>query len=228
MKKTFGRFSRNEFGEIQVSLEDLQGELYLDLRIYSRPVHQAEGSRAEPETILVPVRMLRDLCEILERTKEDLVKERLVDTPTPEKVITTQTRKPVFVLRAEQPRSQPDRRREPRVPVRLPVACRFLSAPKDCPPIPVRKHVTGETRDLSRGGAQVWLPEQFPIGAHLAVFMRTGELTFRAQTEVKGVATNPEHGNYRHNLQWLVLDPQARTGLLEIMKAAARLAMSQA
>ncbi len=37
MKKKFGRFSRNESGEIQVSLEEVQGELHLDLRIYSRP-----------------------------------------------------------------------------------------------------------------------------------------------------------------------------------------------
>ncbi len=232
VKKKFGRFSRNDSGEIQVSLEEVQGELHLDLRIYSRPARDGDGPRSEPESIAVPVRMVRDLCEILEQTQEDLAKEGLVDVPTPDTVITTEAPKPVFVLpgeqpKAEQPGSQPDRNPESLVHVSLPVECRLLSAPKSWPSKLVTEPVTGETRDLSPGGAQVWLPQQFPIGTHLAVFIKTGELTFRAQAEVKGVASDPEHGNFRHNLKWMLLDPQARTALLQIMEAAGHVAQPQ-
>lgn len=68
MKKNFGRFSRTESGEIQVSLEEVQGELYLDVRITSRPASDGEGS--QEDRITVPVRMLADLCDILQQTKD--------------------------------------------------------------------------------------------------------------------------------------------------------------
>ena len=214
MKKKFGRFIRHESGEIQVSLEEVQGQTYLDLRIYNRAAHHDENSR--PEQIAVPLRMLGDLCEILHQTKEDLVKEALIEAPSPDEARSTEAHKPVFVLRAEEPRRQS----EMSAPLTLPAECRLLSAPKSSPTKPTTEQVTGHTRDLSPGGAQIWLPEQFPIGCHLAVFMRTGELTFRAQAEVKGVASNPEHGYYRHNLKWMVLDPQARTALAQIIEIA--------
>jgi hypothetical protein len=223
VKKDFGRVSRTESGEIHVSLQEIQGELYLDLRIYSRPSSDEGGS--EPETIIVPVHMLRDLCQVLEQTKEDLVKEGLVDIPSLDTVISTKASKPVMVLQAEPSGSPADKRREPRVDVRLPVECHLLSAPKDWPTKPVTEQVTGETKDLSHGGLQVWLPEQFPVGSRLAVFIRAGELTFRGQAGVRGVAADPQHGSYRHNLQWHMLDPQARTALLQIMETAGEVPM---
>jgi hypothetical protein len=212
VKKNFGRFIRNESGEIQVSLVEVRGEACLDLRIINRAAGHDESPPPKPQAISVPVRMLGDLYEILKQTREDLAKEELVE------------RNPVMVLRGEQPGNHPDRP----VPVRLPVECRLLSAPKSSPTKPTTEQVTGQTRDLSRGGAQVWLPEQFPVGCHLAVFMRTGELTFRAQAEVRGVASDPEHGHYRHNLKWMVLDSHARTALIQMMESTAHFPIPKA
>lgn len=223
MKKNVAHVSRNESGEIHVSVHEIHGELYLNLRVHSRPSSD-EGS-SETEAIIIPVRMLPDLCETLEQTKDDLVKEGLADVPSP--APDTEARKPVFVLRGEQPGGQPDRRGESPVPVRLPIECRLLSAPKSWPTKPATDPVTGETKDLSTGGAQVCLPEQFPIGTHLAVFMRSGDLTFRAQAEVMGVVSDPQHGHYRHKFHWMVLDDQARTTLLQIMETAAHAATPQ-
>ncbi len=223
MKKNVGHVSRNDSGEIHISVHEIHGDLYLNLRIYSRP--SSDEGTSETEAIIIPIRMLPDLCETLEQTKADLVKEGFVDVPF--HPTGTEARKPVFVLRAEQPSSQPERRNESPVPVRLPVECRLLSAPKSWSTKPATDPVTGETKDLSTGGAQVCLPEQFPIGTHLAVFMRSGDLTFRAQAEVMGVVSDPQHGRYRHKLHWMVLDDQARTTLLQMMEAAAHVITPQ-
>lgn len=223
MKKNVSHVSRNESGEIHVSVHEIHGERYLNLRISSRPSSD-EGS-SETEAIIIPICMLPDLCQTLEQTKADLVKEGLMDVLSHPAI--TEVRKPVFVLRGEQPGGQPDRPGESPVPVRLPVECRLLSAPKSWPTKPATNPVTGETRDLSAAGAQVWLPEQFPIGTHLAVFMRSGELTLRAQAEVMGVVSDPQHGHYRYKLHWMVLDDQARTTLLQIMETAAHVATPQ-
>lgn len=218
MRKKFGRFIRHESGEVQVSLEEIEGQMYLDLRIYSPPAHNGEDSRLE--RIAVPLHMLGDLCEILQQIQGDLAKETLIEAPSLDEGRATEARQPVFVLEAEQPCGQPEMPSSPT----LPVDCRLLSAPKSSPTKPTTEQVTGHTSDLSPGGGQIWLPEQFPIGCHLAVFMRTEELTFRAQAEVNGVASNPEYGYYRHSLKWMVLDPQARTALAQMIDIASQAA----
>ncbi|MBW8058531.1 MAG: hypothetical protein FVQ86_11045 [candidate division NC10 bacterium] len=69
--------------------------------------------------------------------------------------------------------------------------------------------------------APVWLPEQFPVCSHLAVFMRIGELIFRGQAEVVEAASHPKGGNYRHSLRWISLSPLAKAALSKVIDAAA-------
>ncbi len=108
--------------------------------------------------------------------------------------------------------------------------------PKEDPPFPgdpvrysgkipanqPRKNPSSITRtETDVSSAHVWLPEQFPVCSHLAVFMRIGELNFRGQAEVVEAASHPKGGNYRHSLRWISLSPQAKAALSKVIDAAA-------
>jgi len=218
MKKDVGRVHRNDSEEIRVSLREVRGELCLELRVYSRSTHHGGMPVPDPEAIVVPVRVLPDLCRILEQTQDRLIKEGLMETPFPAKVITMQAGEPVALCLGDPEATAPNTRCEDRIPIKLPVDCYLLGTPPDTwPSKPLPGQVAGEIRDVSSGGAQVWLPEQFPISTHLAIFMRIGEMTFRGQAEVVGVAPHPKDGYYRHNLHWLSLSHQAEAALSKLI-----------
>jgi hypothetical protein len=97
------------------------------------------------------------------------------------------------------------------------VECYLLkTSPDTLSSKPLPERVAGEIRDVSGGRAGVWLPEQFPISSRLAILMRIGETSLRAQAEVVGAAPHPEDGYYRHSLQWLSLSPQAEAALSKL------------
>lgn len=221
MNKNLGRFSRNASEEIRLLLREVHGELHVELRAYGRSARHGGAYAPEPEAILVPVRLLSDLCRVLEETHDRLLKERLVDVPSLTNVISIAATDPITLQRVEPPDLLPDSRSERRVAANLPIECHLLSAPDSWPSQPLPGQVTGEIRVLGSGGAHVWLPEQFPVFSHLAVFMRIGELIFRGQAEVVEAASHPKGGNYRHSLRWISLSPQAKAALSKVIDAAA-------
>lgn len=219
MRRHLIRVSRNASEEIFVSLQEVGGELFLELRIYRRADHGG-AFVPEPEAILVPVRVLPDLCSALDQTRDRLMKEGLLRVQSPATVFPTQAGESATLCLGDPEADPVNTRPEPRRQVGVPVQCHLLRAADTWPSKPLPEQVTGEIRDVSGGGAQAWLSEQFPISTHLAVFTRIGGMTFRAQAEVAEVAPHPKDGQYRHALDWLSLAPQAQAALAEIMKAA--------
>jgi hypothetical protein len=219
VKKELGRIRRNESEEIRVSLQEVRGELHLELRIYSRSSGHGGAYLPDPETILVPVRVLPDLCHVLEQAHDRLLKEGLVDVPPLATVIDMEAGDPITLGLLHPSEPPPDTCNEPRAPVKLPVQCHLLGAPDSWPSKPLPGQASGQITQVSGGGAEVWFAEQFPVSTRLAVFLQIKELMFRGQAEVVEAAPHPKDGYYRHYLQWLSLSPQARAALSKILEA---------
>lgn len=208
MNKDLGRVSRNHSEEIRLTLREDRGELCLELRVYTRSAHHGGMPVPDPEAIVVPVRILSDLCRVLQQSHDRLVKEGLAE----------KAGEPITLCLGDLQAATPSTRSEPGTSVKLPVECYLLKTSPDTwssKPLPGR--VAGEIRDVSSGGAEVWLPEEFPISSHLAILMRIGEMSFRGQAEVVGAAPHPEDGYYRHSLRWLSLSPQAEAALSKLV-----------
>ncbi len=73
--------------------------------------------------------------------------------------------------------------------------------------------VFGEVKDLSIGGAQVWLPERFSLFSKMKVLMRIGGLDFQGRAEVVGAEVHPTGEGYRHSRRWLGLSNHAKATL---------------
>ncbi|MGH7380848.1 MAG: PilZ domain-containing protein [Candidatus Methylomirabilales bacterium] len=218
MTKDLGRVSRNESEEIRLTLREVRGELCLELRVYTRSAHHGGMPVPDPEAIVVPVRILPDLRHLLENSHGRLVKEGLAAPPSPPTIVTMQPTEPLTLCLGDLQAATPNTRSELGTSVRLPVECYLLGiSPNTLSVKPLPERVAGEIRNVSGGGAQVWLPEQFPISSRLAILMRIGEITFRAQAEVVGTAPHPKDGHYSHDLQWLSLSPQAEAALSKLV-----------
>jgi len=206
MKKDLGRVSRNDSEEIRLTLQEIRGELCLELRVYTRSAQRGGTPIPDPEAIVVPVRVLPELSRALEQSHDRLVKEGLTEEPG----------EPATLCLGDLQAATPSARPDSRPSVRLSVECYLLgTSPDTWSSKPGR--VAGEIRVVSSGGAQAWLAEQFPISSHLAILMRIGEQTFRGQAEVVGTAHHPEDGYYRHSLRWLSLSPQAEAALSKLV-----------
>ena len=216
MKKNFGRVSRNESEEIRVWLQEIQGDLCVELRVYNRSAQGPGVSLPEPEGLVVPIHALSELCQVLEQAHEHLLKEGLVDVPIMRNLVTVED--PIKLhLVVDPPVPQPNTPTEPTLSVKLPVECYALGAPDNWP----SQQVTGEIGELSSENAQVWLPREFAIGSRLAVLLNIGELTFRGQAEIVGAAPHSQGGYHQHSIRWVSLNPQAKATLAKIIQTAA-------
>lgn len=213
MNKKVGTVRRNETEEIHVSLKALNRELHVEMRVYSRSTRDGGTYRPEPESIVVPVHALLDLCQVLEQTHDRLLKAGLVKLPSLMNMVSLGAGDPLTL----QPVPQPDAACDPRVAVNLPFECVLMSTPDVWPSAPLPERVTGQIRILSARGAQVWLPAQFPASCHLAIFVKVGKIIFRGQAEVVEVAPHSKDGNYRHRLEWRSLSPHAQAALSRII-----------
>ena len=218
--KDIGRVRRSESEEVRVSFQEMDGAPAVELRVYSRSPDHGGAYLPEPGAICVPADALSDLCQLLERAHDHLLKQGLVAIPRLGSLFTAESGEPAAFQPAEAPSPAPEPARTRTVPVKLPFECLVLSSPDSSSGGTGTERVAGEIRILGRDGAHVWLPEQLPVRSRLAVFLRIGEMTFRAQAEVAEVAPHPKDGHFRHALDWLSLAPQAQAALAEIMRAA--------
>lgn len=226
MKKSFGRVRRNESEDIRLSLEEVDGELRVELRVHSRSTRQGGAYLPEPEAVAVPVHALMDLSRALAEAHNSLRNDGLVESSSVSNLITMdagsasvdfdETFSPLadaFTPHADTPSDR-------RVAVKLPLECYLLHAPATWPSESLPGQVAGEIRIVSGRGALVWLPEKFPTGSHLAVLIRDGALNFRGQAEVVEAASDPKDGKYWHRLAWMSLTDQATTSLSKIIESA--------
>lgn len=199
------RIPRTPLEDICVLLREVQGVPHVELRVYHPPVRPDGDPTPGLERIALPVDVLPDLLRVLGETLARLVEEGLVDAASLSEVTTMVSGEPIL-LRGT---GRCDSRREPRVPLKLRVGCRLVEAKGSLS----SKVVTGETKDVSRGGLQVWLPERFSLFSQVEVYMRVVGLNFHGRAEVVGADVHPTHEGYRHSLRWLELTPRAKAAL---------------
>jgi hypothetical protein len=217
VKTNLARVSRNDSEEIHVSLREINGRPYVELRVCNRADGHGPISLPAEEAITIPVNMLSDLCRLLAQTQYRLALEeqgQVLSFPsgTPKGAGTPANSSP-----AGQRDHRHSRRREPRVPIRLPAKCYLLGAPHSAPSRPKTAQVAGQIWDVSSGGAQVWLPERFPVMSRLAIVMPIGEPMFRGHGEVLAATLQARGGRYRHNIRWLPLNTQAKVALSKLI-----------
>lgn len=204
--KKLDQIRRSPSEDICVLLRDHQGTPHVELRVYRRPEGSEEDSRPGPEGISIPVSVLQDLLRMLSHAQERLAREGPLYTAPHSQKTTTKDVSP-DLLRSVAPRgSRKDSRQQPRAPVTLAVGCRSVST-RDRRPVP---EVYGEIKDLSIGGAQVWLPERFSLFSRLEVSTRIGSQDFQGQAEVVGAEVHPTREGYRHSMRWLGLSNHAK------------------
>ncbi len=216
MKKNFGRVSRNASEEIRVWLQEVEGELQVELRVYDRSAQGGGISLPEPEGLVVPIHALSELCQVLEQARDHLLQEGLVEVPTMRNLITADDPIKLHLVVEDPSGPQSETPSQPPVSVKLPVECYALGAPDTWP----SEQVTGEIKELAIDDALVWLPREFTVGSRLAALITIGELHFRGQAEVVGAAPDPQDGYYRHSLRWVSLNPQAKHALSKIIDTA--------
>lgn len=220
MKKSFGRVRRNESEEIRLTLQEADGQLNVELRVYSRSKRQGEGYVPEPEAVVVPAHALSDLCRALEEAHDSLRNEGLVESPSLPNLITMDVGTSMTMELADGLNHLAATVSDRRVAVNLPFDCYFLGAPETVTSESLPGHMAGEVRTLSRRDALVWLPEKFPVPSHLAIVIRIEDLSFRGQAEVIEAASDPRDGKYWHRLQWHSLAPHAEEALSKIIDTA--------
>ncbi|MFQ5802731.1 MAG: PilZ domain-containing protein [Candidatus Methylomirabilales bacterium] len=198
--KKLDQVRRSQSEDICVLLRDVQGAPHVELRVYRRP----EGPGGDPlpgtEAIAVPVNVLQDLLRMLAQAQKRLAQDGLVQTKSGDPDL----------LPSAAPRGfRSDARREPRVPVKLSVGCRLMNAG-----VPHSgTAVFGEVKDLSIGGAQIWLPERFSLFSKMEVLMRIGGLDFQGRADVVGAEVHPTREGYRHSMRWQGLSNHAKATL---------------
>ena len=213
MKKRLGRISRTKLEDICVSIRDVQGTPHVDLRVYRRSARLGGDGVAGMEGITVPLRLLPELLRVLDESQDRLFQEMLkhprshANATKPEVDETVEHHNP---NNAAAPRRLLGDRRGCRVVLKVPVECRHWPA--------VDSHAArGETEDVSVGGAQVWLPERFPLLSPVAVSMQIAGLPFQVLAEIVSVGLRQTHGRYRHSLRWLGLNAQAKAALSQVI-----------
>lgn len=215
MKTNLARVSRNASEEIHISLREINGRPHVELRICNRPDGHGPISLPAEEAITVPVDMLSDLCRLLAQIQYRFALEeqgQVLPRGMPKGAGTRTNSSP-----AGQRDQRHSRRREPRVHIRLPAKFYLLGAPHSAPSRPKTGQVVGQIWDVSSGGAQVWLPERFPVMSRLAIVMPIGEPMFRGHGEVLAATLQQRGGKYRHNIRWLPLNTEAKVALSKLI-----------
>lgn len=221
MNEALGRIVTNESGEICLSLQEVQGDLFVEVRVSPRPARQGRAPVPE-QTMLVPLEALSTLCRVLVQAQDRVLRHGLMRTTSRPKETMPDADEPVRMREADPRPPRRPNRREPRIPVSLPVEAYPLDPQDSLHSEPAGDKVTGEMKDVSSGGAQIWLFEHFPPPTRLAVFLKIGKHTFRGQGKVVGSGPRPKEGKYRHNLRWLSLNEQAKSALSKLTGSVVR------
>ncbi len=204
--KKLDKICRSDSEDICVLLRDVQGAPHVELRVYRRPESPDEDPLPGTEAISVPANALQDLLRMLAQAQERLAQDGLVHLS---RTTAAKERDPDPVRTAAPRGFRSDARREPRVPVKLSVGCCLMNAGSPHS----GSAVFGEVKDLSIGGAQVWLPERFSLFSKMEVLMRIGGLDFQGRAEVVGAEVHPTGEGYRHSMRWLGLSNHAKATL---------------
>ncbi len=216
MDEKLGRVSRSKLEEICAVLRNVRGASHIDLRVYHRSLHSNQQSQPGGERISIPVDILPDVLQMLDEAREELSRRGLLN---PTSQMTTMEDGQSVHIRLLPPGRRGDSRREPRLSLAVPVGCRLVEDAES-------KTATGQTEDVSYGGTKVWLTERFSLFSKVELFMRIGEVNVQGRAQVVAAEVHSKDGRYRHSLQWVGINPEAKSALLKLTKSLADSARS--
>jgi hypothetical protein len=203
MTEKLGRVVCSQWEDIWILLDRGQEEPHLELRLHNHGRSVESESVSEGEWIGLPVRLLPDLLQALTRAQDQLRAWGLVKRSQP----ATGLRDPTHRM---------DVRQFPRVVMDPAAECRVLDPERP----EVAQAIIGQIKDVSRGGAQAWFPQQFPQLKQVDVFMTIEGVSFRGRAEIVGSdergKSEVKGGLYRHNLRWVALHAQSVAALSRV------------
>jgi hypothetical protein len=202
MTETLGQLALNSLEALKLSLITIRGEPHVELRVWEHTAPGNAGGLPGERAIALPLNLFPDLLRVMTEAK-DVLATRPPTLPT-------------ITPRAAAPPGRTDSRKAPRLHLSLPVECRLLDPTSFWP----GKWVSGEIKDLSLGGAQVWLPDRFPCFKQIEVFCRIEGTAFRGRAEIVGadpLKKAPRNGRYRHSLRWVGMDPRVKSALTKLV-----------
>jgi len=206
----------NPLEEIRVSLRDVRGEPHVEFRVYGRSRSGEPDPLPGREAISLPAGLLPVFLRVLSQAQEILIKRGVIYLPSAAEATVLEHGEPV-TIRLAVPPGHRDARQHPRMPLSVPVECRVVDPESFWP----AKPVNGEAKDVSIGGAQVWLAKRLPRYKQADVFMVIEGMIFRARAEIAGVELERNRevkgGYYRHSLRWVVMEAHAKEALSKVV-----------
>lgn len=212
MTETLDQVVLNPLEDLKISLIKIRGEPHVELRVNARAAPGDASGLPGGRAIVLPVGLVPELLRVMTEIKEVLIKRGRISPPDVKGVDLGQS----ISARAAGLPNRTDSRQHPRAHLRIPVECRLLDPTTFWP----GKWMTGEIRDVSIGGAQVWLPQRFPRFKQVEVFGAIEGTVFRGRAEILGtdlMKVASKNGRYRHSLRWVGLDAQAKTVLSKLV-----------
>jgi c-di-GMP-binding flagellar brake protein YcgR len=203
----FGKLPCNALEEVWVSLRESLGKASLELRVCTLAPAGKTSPRSDREAILLPIDQLPRLLELLTQVRQICISRGYLYESVSASVVTMQHGESV-VLPLQ--RRTTVARRDPRIPMRLAVDCRVVEAEG----ILSTRRVSGEIRDISLRGAQIWLPQRLPRFKTVDIAGLLDGSMFQARAQVVNIQPealrDPATGCHRHGLQWVSMEPRPR------------------
>jgi hypothetical protein len=216
MAEKLGHVACTPVEDLWISLTEMRGEKYLEFRPYAHPRQGEAAPLPGGSAVRIPVGVLSSLLRVLHDAQDRLVQRGTIYIP-PVAVVTVMEQGVAKTLPLPgRPRTS-ETRRHPRAPLSVPVECRVIEPDSFWP----AKPVSGETKDVSVSGAQVWLPKRLPRFKQVDVVMVVDGMVFRGRAEVAGVDLeankDPATGYFRHSLRWIMMEGPAKSVLEKVI-----------
>jgi hypothetical protein len=213
MSEKLGQVVVNQREEVRVSLHEICGELHVELRVFSCTTPGESNRLLGHQSVSLPVGALPDFLRAMTEAQELLIKRGLI----PSSELTIMEHGEPVTLRLSHPKARVECRQHPRVLLTLPMECRLVDSAAFWP----GKWMNGEVKDMSNGGAQVWLPERLPLFKQVEVSIVIDGSVFRGRADIVGAELKVkgmyDKQYYRHSLQWVAIDAQARAILSKMV-----------
>jgi len=204
----FGHIAFSEHEQIGIFLKEILRKWHVELRLSSRSEAGSPHLRPARSVIDLPLEQLPMLLDRLTRIRDTCVKRGLLGGQAAPEVFTMGRGEPVALRDGSRVRGH-RARQHPRMPVRYAILCQTVATEHS----PRSMILQGEFRDISVGGAQVWLPSRLELGQLVDVAGMLDGQPFRARAEVVGaglqVRKGVNGGLVRHSLKWLTYNAAA-------------------
>ena len=197
-----GQIPCSVYEEMWVSLKEVCQKWHVELRLCGRLDDRLPQERPARVAINLPIEQLPILLEQLAQVRDSCIKRGLLACESPGETVVMGREESVVLQDRYRLRGQRGRR-HPRMQVRYSVICQPLASAQS----PRSAILQGEFRDLSAGGAQIWLPCRLELGQQVEIAGMIDGQPFRARAEVVGAGIQLKRGpigeQVRHSLKWV-------------------------